>query len=87
MNRRDAVADTDPIDTPRTGPGTLAAPCRHLRTNGMYIFDGDPDGTDGDEYEPSAFWCLQTMKAFGPDDEFVGRRECRDSGRPCYEPL
>ena len=53
----------------------------------MYIFDGRPDGTDDDDYEPSAFWCLQTMKAFGPDDDLVGRRECRDCGRPCYEPL
>jgi hypothetical protein len=87
VNRRDDVADTAPNETPRSGPGSLAAPCRHLRTNGMYIFDGASDGTDDDDYEPSACWCLQTMKSFGPDDDLVGRRECRDSGRPCYEPL
>ena len=63
--------------------------CRHLRTNGMYIFDGDehPEGTDADEYESSGAWCQRTMKSYGPDDDLVGRRECRDSSRPCYEPL
>jgi len=87
VNRRDAVADTAPNESAGPAHGALAAPCRYLRSNGMYIFDGRPDGTDDDDYEPSGSWCLQTMKAFGPDDDLVGRRECRDSGRPCYEPL
>ena len=87
MNRRDDMADHAPNGGARPGPGPAASPCRHLRTNGMYIFEGQPDRPDDDDYEPSGFWCLRTMKAFGPDEDFVGRRECRDSGRPCYEPL
>ena len=83
MNRRDAMADTAPDESAPARPASLAAPCRHLRSNGMYIFDNPPD----DEYEPSGSWCQLTMKPFGPDDDFVSRRECRDSGRPCYEPL
>jgi hypothetical protein len=53
----------------------------------MYIFDSRPDGGEDDDYEPSACWCLLTSKSFGPDDDLVGSRECRDSGRSCYEPL
>jgi hypothetical protein len=54
----------------------------------MYIFDGRPDGSEGEaDYETSACWCLLTSKAFGPDEDLVGGRECRDSGRSCYEPL
>ena len=84
MNRRNAVADPTPNESAPARPESHAAPCRHLRTNGMYVFDSVPDD---DEYETSGAWCQRTMKPFGPDDDFVGRRECRDSGRPCYEPL
>ncbi len=77
--------------TPEPGPADaatkLAAPCRHLRSNGMYIFDGHQGDNEGEDYEPSACWCLHTMKMFGPDDGFVSLRECREPGRTCYESL
>ena len=79
------MADTAPDQTPAAR--SLAARCRHLRSNGMYIFDSLPDGDEDDDYQPSACRCLHTMKNYGPDDDFVGRRECRDSGRSCYEAL
>ncbi len=88
MNRRNAVAEPASNEFVAPGSKPRAATCRHLRSNSMYIFDGRPDGgDDDDDYEPSACWCLLTMKAFGPDDDLVGRPECRDSGRSCYEPL
>jgi hypothetical protein len=87
VNRRNAVADPAANESAAPASQALGAPCRHLRSNGMYIFDGRPDGSDDDDHEPSACWCLLTMKAFGPDDDLVSRRECRDPGRPCYEPL
>jgi hypothetical protein len=87
VNRLAAVADTAPQEAADRGSSPPGVPCRYLRTNGMYIFDGRPGDTEDDDYEPSSFWCLRTMKAFGPDDDFVGRRECCDSGRACYEPL
>ena len=53
----------------------------------MYVFsDGRDDRSDND-YDSSAYWCLQTIKAFGPDDDMVGGRECRAASRSCYEPL
>ncbi len=66
---------------------TIGSPCCYLRSNGAYIFGGERAGTDDDEYSSSACWCSQTMKSFGPDDDMVGHRECRDSSRTCYEPL
>lgn len=87
MNRRNAMADPAPTESAAAGsrpPGVL---CRHLRSNSMYIFDGLPDGDEAAEYEPTTCWCLLTSKPFGPDDRLVGRRECRDSQRSCYEPL
>jgi hypothetical protein len=66
---------------------TMATPCRHLRTTGMYVYDGGESDETRDDYDHSGCWCLQTMKNFGPDDDRVGGRECRDESRSCYEPL
>ena len=65
----------------------LAPLCRHLRNKGMYVYTDGLGGNSHEDYDNSIFWCLQTMKGFGPDEEFVGREECRDPARPCYEPL
>ena len=63
---------------------STAAPCRHLRSKGMYVYtDGQPDA-HGD-YDNSIYWCLKTMKCFGPDDDMVNGEECRNAARPCYE--
>jgi len=53
----------------------------------MYVFnDGSrEEGAENDNC--SSYWCSKTMKSFGPDDELVGGRECRDCARACYEPL
>jgi hypothetical protein len=80
-----SMADTEPNELPIAEP--TAAPCRHLRNKGMYVYsDGPDEGTD-DEDDHSLYWCLQTMKNFGPDDDLVSGRECRDASRSCYEPL
>ncbi len=75
------MADTEP-DNPPLAP-SIASRCRHLRSNGMYLFDD----AGNDEYSSSCCWCFETMKSFGPDDRMVGHRECRDSTRSCYERL
>jgi hypothetical protein len=56
-------------------------PCRELRSKGMYINAGLPDGQEvtGDGH----FWCLRTMESYGPDGQAIGRKECR-AGRDCY---
>ena len=66
----------------------LAGPCRHLRNKGMYVYtDGLAGETRDDDNDGSIYWCQQTMKSFGPDDEFVDRRDCRAPGRSCYEAI
>jgi hypothetical protein len=65
----------------------LAAACRHLRNKGMYVYtDGQGDDAE-DDFDASVYWCFNTMKSFGPDDESVGGRECRNPSRSCYEAI
>lgn len=66
---------------------TQLAPCRHLRNKGMYVYTDGASDEAADDFDSAVYWCLQTMKNFGPDDEMVGGHECRDPSRSCYEPL
>ncbi|MCY2966910.1 MAG: hypothetical protein NT069_25305 [Planctomycetota bacterium] len=61
----------------------LGERCRSLRCKGMYLNYGlsEADRVAGD----GNFWCSRNQRAFGPDDQFVGDKECRDAGRSCYE--
>jgi hypothetical protein len=85
VNRLKSMDSSKPSDLPVIG--TQLAPCRHLRSAGMYVFaDGSQEET-AQNYDSSSYWCSETMKSFGPDDEMVGGRECRDPSRSCHEPL
>jgi hypothetical protein len=79
------MADTDRSDLPMVEQP--ASRCRHLRNKGMYVHSDESETDTDDAFDTTVYWCFETMKAFGPDDQLVGRHECRDSGRTCYEPL
>jgi hypothetical protein len=64
-----------------------SSPCCHLRNKGMYVYTDGTCEDAADDYDGTVYWCLKTMKSFGPDDDMVGGRECRDSSRSCYEPI
>ncbi len=73
-------------ESSQSTPELQGTPCYHLRNKGMYVYtDGNPNESHGD-YDNTIFWCLKTMKSFGPDDDLVDREECCKPGRPCYEP-
>ena len=40
----------------------------------MYIYGDGSRKTDEENYESSSYWCLQSMKNFGPDDDMEARR-------------
>jgi hypothetical protein len=61
-------------------------PCRLLGRNGMFIFTDGTSNAATDDSDSGAFWCLKTMKGFGPDDDPVGVADCRNPARSCYEP-
>ena len=85
MNSLKSMDSAKPTDLPVLG--TQLSPCRHLRSAGMYVFtDGSPEET-AENYDSSSYWCSETMKSFGPDDDLAGGRECRVRSRSCYEPL
>jgi hypothetical protein len=64
-----------------------APPCRHLRNKGMYIYTDGHGGVPHEDYDNAIYWCLKTMTGFGPDDALVDSPDCRNTSRPCYEPL
>ncbi len=80
MSDPNAESSSLPVIDPK------APACRFLRNKEMYVFNDVVDETHGD-HEATNFWCLQTMKGFGPDDQIVGRLSCRDRSRECYEPV
>jgi hypothetical protein len=80
------MADAGPNDVlPVAEP---SAPCRHLRNKGMYVYtDGQEEDRGHEGYDNTIYWCLKTMKDYGPDDQPVDRPDCRNPERSCYEAL
>jgi len=73
------------MDHPKpTSPLVTAAHCEHLRHKGMYVLSVvDPDEFRFyDRYDATAYWCLRTQKALGPDGEPVHASACVP-GRGC----
>jgi len=61
--------------------------CRHLRSKGMYVYTDGMDHGFQHDYDSTIYWCLKSMKAFGPDDEMVEMESCCRPDRSCYQPL
>ena len=84
MSMRDLDSPILDHDAPAS---PTAAPCRHLRSKGMYVYSDGIAGEPSDGVDNSIYWCLKTLKSFGPDDSYVDGCECRAPGRSCYEPF
>ena len=87
----DAPAGPDapePAPEPSSPPAPTApaSPCRHLRSKGMYVYTDGQSFDEHADYDNTIFWCLKTMKSFGPDDDPVHADDCRNPARTCYEP-
>lgn len=76
------------MDHPALSSRTVSTShCSHLRHKGMYVTSvPDPDEARfcGGDYDATAYWCLCTQKAIGPDGNPVHPDTCRD-GRACCE--
>ena len=81
------MTSTNSNDLPVVEPAPVTAPCRHLRSKGMYVYTDGQYGQADEDYDNTAYWCLKSMRNFGPDDEIVGRPECNEPSRTCYEPI
>jgi hypothetical protein len=64
-----------------------AGPCRHLRSPGIYLYADEQTRPANDDYDNTQYWCLKTLRSFGPDDEIVNRTQCGNASRNCYEPI
>ena len=79
------MADHQGDATGDPGPDQHGRPCRHLRSKGMYVYTDDTSTDESLDCDNTIFWCQKTLKDIGPDDGFVGREDCCDSARGCYE--
>lgn len=75
-----------PSPDPPSDDSPAVVPCRHLRSKGMYVYTDGSQRDQGD-YDNTVYWCLRSMKSFGPDDDMVDREACCDASRTCYEPM
>ena len=80
------MSGPDPTDEAPQPESPPTAPCRFLRNKGMYVYS-DGSGGGHEDYDNTIYWCLQTQKSFGPDDDYVSGEECRNPSRTCYEAL
>ena len=70
----------EPLASPKITVGTH---CLRLRTKTMYVPSMlDASENAYDPYDSSAYWCLDTQTAFGPDGQPVRADVCQ-GGRGC----
>ena len=65
---------------------SLPVLCTMLRTKtafGSYSIDNDDTPWQTGESTTAAYWCLKTMEACGPDEDFAHPSACV-AGRSCY---
>ena len=79
------MTEPEPTELPLSEP--QAPRCRHLRNKGMYVYSDGQGPEPHEDYDNSIFWCVKTLKEYGPDDEMVGRADCHNPARSCYEPF
>lgn len=64
----------------------LPAPrCIHLQSNSMAIHGEGFTATEHFEAGLTRFWCIQTARPLGPDNDEVGLKPCSDPERGCYQ--
>jgi hypothetical protein len=63
---------------------TVPAVCRLLRCKHASGAEVRGDAWKRGDSTTEVYWCLSTMEAFGPDDNFVDARECL-AGRRCWQ--
>lgn len=56
--------------------------CLHLLSKGLYINAGLPE--DQRLVGDGNFWCSQTQRFLGPDQELCDHEHCTQPGRKCY---
>lgn len=81
------MADSQTNEQPTNEEAQTGPLCRHIRSKGMYVYTDGVDMGFEHDYDNTIFWCLKTMKSFGPDDEMVERESCSCTTRACYQAL
>jgi hypothetical protein len=53
----------------------------------MYVFTDGLPRERREDCDTTIYWCVKTLKGFGPDDESVAWDDCCRPERTCYEPF
>jgi hypothetical protein len=71
----------DHLTSPKISVGVH---CLNLRHKGMYVTSTPyPDESQFyDSYDSTAYWCVETQRAFGPDGQ-PARPDCCSGERDC----
>ena len=82
------IAMTSPETTRSAGRRARVGPPAGISaTRGCTSTATDRRPRTHDDYDNTIYWCLKTMKEYGPDDEYRRRRRLPQSARSCYEPF
>ncbi len=65
-------------------PQVPAPRCRFLHCKSMAVYGEDFASDPEFEAGMTDFWCLQTSKSAGPDEDEVNLDACSLPDRPCY---
>jgi hypothetical protein len=58
--------------------------CKFLRCKSAFGAIEDNEEWQLGTSTVEVYWCLATMEAFGPDDNYAHATTCQQSGRGCY---
>ena len=82
--KKPEIATTEAVV--ESSPASSFGPrCRHIRSKGMYVYTDVAEFEAHPDYDSTIFWCQKTLKDIGPDQGFVGREDCCETSRRCYE--
>jgi len=66
--------------------GTVVYVCKHLRTKSLFTSDARGNRVLVEPAPAAYYWCTRSGTGFGPDNDFVGPKECV-AERTCYHPV
>ena len=76
------------MSTTKTEPRRVELPvlCKFLRCKSAFGAIEDNEEWQLGTSTVEVYWCLATMEAFGPDDNYAHATTCKGDGRGCYRP-
>ena len=74
------------MSSEKSAPRRVELPvlCKFLRCKSAFGAIEDNEEWQLGTSTVEVYWCLATMEAFGPDDNYARETTCKGDGRGCY---